>query len=88
MKKDIIKIEMTKDQQLWLLRRLNVDWDEEVNYQMSNGAVDTDYLENLFQCYVALLGKPQGMIDWLVNNEIARNMKEEIDNLKKGEENG
>ena len=88
MKKDIIKIEMTKDQQLWLLRRLKVDWEEEVNYQMSNSAIDTDYLENLFQCYVALLGKPQGMIDLLVNNEIARNMKEEIDNLKEGEENG
>lgn len=82
MKQDIVKIEMTKEQQLWLLRRLKVDWDEEINYQMSNSAIDTDYLENLYECYVALLGKPKGIIDLVVNNEIANNMLKEINDLK------
>ena len=77
-----IKIEMTQEQQLWLLRRLKVDWDEEINYQMSNGDCDTEYLESLYECYVALLGKPQGIIDLVVNNEIAQNMLKEINDLK------
>ena len=55
----IIKITMTEEQQLWLLNRLKVDWDEEVNYQLSNGNRDTEYLEKLFDCYKAILGKPQ-----------------------------
>ena len=82
MKKCLIKIEMTEEQQLWLLRRLKVDWDEEINYQMSNSAIDTDYLENLCDCYVALLGQPKGFIDIVVNEEIARTMRQEIDDLK------
>lgn len=77
-----IKIEMTEEQQLWLLRRLKVDWDEEINYQMSNGDCDTEYLESLYECYVALLGKPQGYIDLVVNNEIAQSMLKEINDLK------
>ena len=80
--KDIIKIEMTKEQQLWLLRRMKLDWDEEINYQKSNSAIDTEYLENLYECYVALLGKPKGIIDLLVNNEIARDMEKELQELK------
>lgn len=82
MKKDIIKIEMTKEQQLWLLQRLKVDWDEEINYQGSNGECDTEYLERLYECYVAILGKPQGIIDLVVNNEIQENMLQEIKDLK------
>jgi len=77
-----IKIEMTKEQQEWLLRRLKVDWDEEINYQYSNGVADTEYLEQLYQCYIALLGKPQGIIDLVVNNEIAKGMRKDIDDLK------
>lgn len=80
--KDIVKIEMTKEQQEWLLRRLKIDWDEEINYQYSNGDTDTEYLEQLYDCYIALLGKPKGFIDVVVNNEIANCMWQEIQDLK------
>lgn len=79
-----VKIEMTEEQQKWLLQRLKIDWDEEINYQASNGEADTEYLENLYECYIAILGKPKGFIDVVVNNEIARMMKQEIEDLKNG----
>ena len=77
-----IKIEMTKEQQDWLLRRLKLDWDEEINYQYSNGEPDTEYLENLLDCYIAILGEPISMIDVMVNNEIERSMRKELEELK------
>ena len=82
-----IKIEMTEEQQLWLLKRLKIDWDEEINYQKSNSEIDTDYLENLYSCYIALLGKPRnkgllGFIDACANKEIAEEMLKEINELK------
>ena len=84
---------MTKEQQLWLLRRLKVDWDEEINYQMSNGECDTEYLENLYLCYIALLGKPNGKgffgyIEAYANKEIAESMLKEINELKECKSNG
>ena len=80
--KDIVTIKMPKEQQLWLLRRLKVDWDEEVNYQWSNGEHDTEYLEEMLKCYAALLGVELSIIDVVVNNEIIRNMQQDIDELK------
>ena len=82
-----VKIEMTEEQQLWLLRRLKIDWDEEINYQDSNSEIDTEYLENLYLCYIALLGKPNkkgfaGYIEAYANKEIAENMLKEIEDLK------
>ena len=87
MAKDIIKIEMTKEQQEWLLKRLKIDWDEEINYQDSSMEIDTEYLESLYECYIACLGKPRKdgflhYIDVRVNQEIAKNMRKEIDDLK------
>lgn len=87
MPNDKIRIEMTKEQQIWLLRRLKIDWDEEINYQDSNLELDLEYLENLYECYIALLGKPRkdgfmGYIDSLVNKEIAEKMRQEINDLK------
>lgn len=80
--KDIVKIEMTKEQNEWLLRRLKLDWDEEINYQYSCGEIDTSYLENLLDCYIAILGQPKGMIDVVVNNEIEQQMRQELEDLK------
>lgn len=85
MKQQKVKIELTKDQQDWLLRRLKLDWDEEINYQYGN-EVDDTYLEDLYGCYIALLGEPKGLIDALVNNEIARNMRQDIEELKEFKE--
>lgn len=87
MAKNIVKIEMTEEQQLWLLKRLKIDWDEEINYQDSSIEVDTEYLESLYECYVALLGKPNkdgfmGYIQAYANKEIAENMLKEIQDLK------
>jgi len=81
MKQKKVKIELTEDQQDWLLRRLKLDWDEEINYQYDN-EVDDTYLEDLYGCYIALLGKPKGFIDALVNNEIVRDMRQDIEDLK------
>jgi len=82
-----IKIEMTEEQQLWLLQRLKIDWDEEINYQDSNIEVDTEYLENLYGCYMALLGKPRKdaflhYIDIHVRKEISEIMRKDIEDLK------
>lgn len=77
-----IKITLTEEQQLWLLRRMRIDWDEEINYQASNGEADTEYLEMMLECYIALLGKPRGIIDAVVNKEIIEGMLNEINELK------
>lgn len=80
--KQMINIELSEEQQRWLLRRLRIDWDEEVNYQLSNGDPDTDYLEHLKECYLAVCGKPQSMIDVVVNREIERNLDEDLEKVR------
>lgn len=72
-----IKIELTEEQQLWLLRRLNVEWDEELNYQWSNVEHDTTYMEELLEVYTAILGKPRHWIDaYSKKDEIESKLKE------------
>lgn len=77
-----IKIVMTVEQQEWLLKRLKIDWDEEVNYQMSNGDSDTEYLEKLKECYIAILGEPQNGIQALAYNQIIESMNKDIEEVK------
>jgi len=80
-----IKIELTEEQQTWLLRRLNLDWDEEVNYQKSCGETDTSYLEDLLSCYAALLGKTDSFIIALCNMDDIETKQKEIEDLKNEE---
>lgn len=77
-----IKIVMSEEQQEWLLKRLKIDWDEEVNYQMSNGDSDTEYLEKLKECYVAILSEPRNGIQALAYKQIIENMDKDIEEVK------
>ena len=56
-------IVMNDDQWIWLIKRLNLDWDEEVVYQIQNGAGDIEYLKELYDVYEALLGKADNFIE-------------------------
>ena len=52
-----IRIELTEEQQTWLLRFLNREWDEEVEYQWRNQESDTEYLKDMLDVYKAVSGK-------------------------------
>ena len=52
-----IRIELTEEQQTWLLRFLNREWDEEVEYQWRNQESDTEYLKDMLDVYKAISGK-------------------------------
>ena len=80
-----IKIELTEEQQTWLLRFMNREWDEELNYQASNGEPDTTYLEDMLDVYEALLGKTNSIITALVNAGDIEEKQKEIKELKEGE---
>ena len=82
MSEKMISIKMTEEQQLWLLRRMKIDWDEEVNYQKSNEDSDTSYLEELKACYVAILGKPKHTIEAMANEEIVKSLEQDIEDVK------
>ena len=77
-----VKIELTEEQQTWLLRFLNREWDEEVNYQSSNGEVDTTYLEDMLDVYEALLGKTNSIFIAMANQNDIEEKKKEIKELK------
>ena len=71
-----IKIEMTEDQQRWLLQFLNREWNEEVEYQWRNQESETDYLKDMLDVYEAILGKTNSWI-------IAYSINEDIEGKKK-----
>lgn len=77
-----IKIELTEEQQTWLLKFMNREWDEELNYQASNGEPDTTYLEDMLDVYEALLGKTNSIITALVNADDIEEKQKEIKELK------
>ena len=77
-----IKIELTEEQQTWLLRFLNKEWNDEVEYQWQNRESDTTYLEDMLDVYTALLGKPDGFIHaYCIKDDIESKLKE-INELK------
>ena len=71
-----VKIELTEEQQTWLLRFLNREWDEEVEYQYRNQESDTDYLQDMLDVYEAVLGKTDSFF-------IAMSIADDIEEKKK-----
>ena len=61
--KDKVKIEMTEDQQTWLLRFMNYEWDAECEYQYQNREADSQYLEDMLDVYEAVLGKADNIFE-------------------------
>lgn len=78
----MIKIMLTEEQHTWLLRFLNREWDEELNYQASNGDVDTQYLEDMLDVYTAVLGKPDGWIQAYCHKDDLEGKLKELEELK------
>ena len=77
-----IKIELTEEQQTWLLRFLNREWDSEVEYQYQNRESDTSYLEGMLDVYEALLGKTDSVFIAIANYHDIEDKKKEIKELK------
>ena len=76
-----IKIELTEEQQTWLLKFFNSEWNAEVDYQWTNNH-DTTYLEDMLEVYTALLGEPRHWIDAYVKKEDIESKLKEIKELK------
>ena len=76
------KIELTEKQQTFILRFLNREWDEEIDYQRINQSLDIEYLEDLLELYTALLGKPNGLIQALCNKDDIEMKLKELNELK------
>ena len=77
-----IRIELTEEQQYWLLRFLNREWDEEVEYQWRNQESDVEYLRDMLNVYEALLGKVNNFIEAIDNQEDIEEKKKQIENLE------
>lgn len=77
-----IKIELTEEQQTWLLRFLNREWDEEVEYQWRNRESDTTYLEEMLDVYKACYGKIYNMIEAFVLDDDIEDKVRDITKLK------
>lgn len=77
-----VKIELTEEQQTWLLRFLNREWNEEVEYQWRNQESDTDYLEDMLNVYEALLGKTDSIFIAMAHAEDIEEKEKEIRELK------
>lgn len=77
-----IKIQLTEEQQTWLLRFLNHEWYEELNYQEINGDTDTTYLEDMLEVYCAILGKPKDVFSAISNKFDIEDKLKEIKELK------
>lgn len=78
------KIELTEEQQTWLLRFLNREWDAEVEYQWQNNQ-DTSYLEEMLDVYDALLGKAINVFIAIANTEDIDEKRKQIQELKESE---
>lgn len=77
-----IKIELTEEQQTWLLRFFNTEWNAEVQYQWTNQDSDTTYLEDMLEVYIALLGKPESFIHgYCIKDDVESKLKD-INELK------
>lgn len=81
--KDKVKIEMTEDQQTWLLRFMNYEWDAEVEYQYQNREPDTTYLEDMLDVYDALLGKTDSIFVAMANVHDIESKKKQLEELKR-----
>lgn len=77
-----IKIELTEEQQTWLLRFLNYEWDAEVEYQWRNRKSDTTYLEEMLDVYKACCGKAYNIIEAFVLADDIEDKVKDITKLK------
>ena len=77
-----IKIEMTEEQQTWLLRLINREWDAELDYQYQNRNSDTEYLEEMLDVYEALLGKTNSIFTAMANQFDIEDKLKELKELK------
>ena len=84
--KKTVKIEMTEEQNLWLLKFLNHEWNEEVEYQWRNRESDTSYLEDMLNVYEACLGKTNSFFIALSFENDIKNKKVDIRKLKESNE--
>ena len=78
-----MKITLTDEQQTWLLRLLNREWDEEVEYQWRNQESETEYLKDMLDVYEAILGKAD---DWIHAYIIKEDIEEKQKQIKELEE--
>lgn len=76
-----VKITMTEEQQLWLLRFLNREWDEEVEYAWNNDQ-DTSYLKDLLEVYEAVCGKAESYIEAMVIAQDIESKQKQIKELE------
>lgn len=76
------KIILTEEQQTWLLKFLNREWDAEAEYQALNNEPDTTYLEDMLDVYIALLGKPDGFIQAYCIKDDVENKLKDLEELK------
>ena len=81
--KDNIKIEMTRDQQTWLLRFMNYEWDAEYEYQYQNRESDTQYLEDMLDVYEAVLGKTNNIFEAISISYDIESKKKQLEELKR-----
>ena len=77
-----IKIELTEEQQTWLLRFLNREWDAEVEYQWNNQESDTTYLKDILDVYEALLGKTDCIFIAMAHAEDIEEKQKDIKELE------
>lgn len=77
-----IKIELTEEQQRWILQFLNREWNEEIEYQWRNQDSDTEYLEDMLDVYEALLGKTNCVFIAMANKEDIEEKQKQIKELK------
>ena len=76
-----VKITMTEEQQLWLLRFLNREWDEEIEYAWNNDQ-DTSYLKDLLEVYEAVCGKAESYIEAMVIAQDIESKQKQIKELE------
>ena len=81
--KDNVKIEMTRDQQTWLLRFMNYEWDAEYEYQYQNRESDTQYLEDMLDVYEAVLGKTNNIFEAISISYDVESKKKQLEELRR-----
>ena len=81
--KNKVKIEMTKDQQTWLLRFMNYEWDAECEYQYQNREADTQYLEDMLDVYEAVLGKADNIFEAISIEYDIESKKKQLEELRR-----
>ena len=78
-------IKLTDDQFKSLEKIIQFEFDQEENYQLSNGEPDTELLEDLFDIQVAMLKAEYNIkyfLDAYLVEEISKAIRKRIDEVK------